>query len=121
MEKKLIGFSDELIERINAYAEKKKTNFTDAVRSLVELALDVQSSNDPDNVDTETGDPLQEQINSLKEQVEKLSWWTSDDNTSRMGNLEVKVEEMEKKLNTIIAVSKQFKGHIKNREIHLQD
>jgi len=121
MEKKLIGFTDKLLERINIYAEKKKTNFTDAVRILVELALDVQSSNDPDNVDTETGDPLRGQLNELKEQVEKLSWWTSDDNTSRMGNLEVKVDEMENKLNIIVAISKKLKGHLNNREIHLQD
>lgn len=117
MEKKLIGFSDELIERINVYSEKKKTNFTDAVRSLVELALD----NDLTEATNATDEPFQAQLNELKEQVEKLSWWTSDDNTSRMGNLEVKVEEMEKKLNTIVAISKKLKGHIENREIHLQD
>ena len=85
------------------------------------MALDVESINDPNNIDVKSGDPLQGQINDLKEQVEKLSWWTSDDNTSRMGNLEVKVEEMEKKLNTVVAIAKKLKGHLDNREIHLQD
>jgi len=117
MKKKLIGFEDELIERIDAYAKRKKSNFTETVRALVEMAL----NNDLEDVTNEAGEPFQVQLNELKEQVEKLSWWTSDDNTSKVHNLEVKVEEMDKKLNTIVAISKKLKGHMENREIHLQD
>jgi hypothetical protein len=117
MEKKLIGFTDELIERINAYANSNNTNFTDAVRSLVELAL----NSNLEEITNEAGEPFQAQLNELKEKVEKLSWWTTDDNTSRLGNLEVEVKEMDKKLNIVVAISKKLKGHLNNTEIHLQD
>jgi len=118
MEKKLIGFTDELVERINDFGAKKKIgSFTEAVRTLIEIAL----NNDLEDVTNEAGESFQTQLNELKEKVEKLSWWTTDDNTSRLGNLEVQVNDMDKKLNTVVAISKKLKGHLDNREIHLQD
>ena len=50
-----------------------------------------------------------------------MSWWNADDNESKVGNLQVQVNEMEKKLNTVVAIAKKLKGHMENREIHLQD
>ena len=75
-----------------------------------------------DNSKTEIEpEPDDDRINKIEEQVEKLSWWTSDDNTSRMGNIELKLEELEKNINVLTKVSKLFKAHIATNDIHLQD
>ena len=89
--------------------------------------------------DTVQGEPDSPDISSrladLENKVSEIGWYNADDFESKLGNLEGRVEhissshdklgllveEMEKKLNTIIALSKKFAGHIKDREIHLQD
>lgn len=115
MEKKLIAFTDEQLEKINEYSEKYKKTFTESVRRLIEYAL----KNLID--DEESVSDISERILAVEEEVKKLSWWTSDDNTSRMGNLEVEIEEMKKNINVLTAAMKLFKGHLKDRSIHLQD
>lgn len=114
MQKKLIGFEDSLFESVNEYAEKYGIpTFTEAIRRLIEIGL--KHKDEHPTTDTE------EQIKNLTEKVEKLSWWTTDDNTSRLGNLEFELGELTKKVNILIKTSQLFRGHINNREIHLQD
>jgi hypothetical protein len=116
MEKKLIAFEDNQIEAINEWAEQYKKTFTEAVRKLVDIGLNGgEEPIEPDSTD------LINEVAALRKQVEDLSWWTADDNTSNLHNLGVKLEEMQKHINVLTAASKLFKGHIKNREIHLQD
>jgi len=116
MQKKLIAFEDSLYELIEAYSEKYTIKtFTDAVRRLVEIGLKYKDEQESNVDDT---------ITDLKNKIDKLSWWTSDDNTSRLGNLEIefkRLEEMEKKINILTAAMKLFKEHLRNREIHLVD
>jgi len=87
MQKKLIGFDEELIKQIEDYSGDK--TFTEAVRSLVVLGLE---SIIP---------PEQEQGDAI--------------------DLITRVKNLEEKVNILVSVSKNFKGHLDNREIHLQD
>ncbi len=120
MEKKLISFTDEQFEGINNYAEKYKKTFTEAVRQLVDTGLKSVFEEEPQSI-TIVSDGMMEKLAELEEEVKKLSWWTSDDNTSRLGNLETHVSEIQKSINVLTAAMKLFKGHIKDRSIHLQD
>jgi uncharacterized protein HemX len=104
--KKLISFTD----------DKYKKTFTESVRILIDNAL--KQLNQPEQVDS---DGVFERVAALEEEVKKLSWWTCDDNTSRMGNIEVELKNMQKSINVLTAASKLFKGHLKDRSIHLQD
>lgn len=129
MQKKLIGFNETLLERIEEYSKKSGKNFTDSIRKLVTLglnSLDVPEVGEPDS-ETPNVD-----ISSLIERLEKLekdmSWWNADENESKVGNLRLdhdnlrkEFDDAAKKLNIVVAVSKKFKGHLENREIHLQD
>ena len=83
-----------------------------------------------DNVQEEQGDAvdfpsLVHTVDELSEKIDKLtkdmSWWNADDNESKVGNVKVQVDELEKRINVLTRVSKLFKSHIKDRGIHLQD
>ena len=89
MQKKLIGFDEELIKQIEDYSGDK--TFTEAVRSLVVLGLE---SIIPPEQEQEQGDAI---------------------------DLITRVKNLEEKVNILVSVSKNFKGHLDNREIHLQD
>ncbi len=129
MKKKLIGFSDELIEQIEEYSSNKEITFTEAVRILVEKGMS-PTTEDPQTT-PEGGLPTEmdrvlNDLRNLTDQVIKLEentkhWWNTDETESKIGNLEVTVKDMEKKINVLTKVSKLFKSHIKDREIHLQD
>ena len=129
MKKKLIGFTEELVAEIEAFSAEKNHNksFTDSVRTLIEFGLKYVDEKYIEKPQPETAEDsgdkedLITHVKNLEREVKKLSWWTSDDNTSRMGDLEVEVKDLTKKLNVIIAASKHFKGHLKDRSIHLQD
>lgn len=97
MQKKLIGFDEELIKQIEDYSGDK--SFTEAVRSLVILGLESIVSS-----------PEQEQGDS-----------NSPDMITRVKNLEQEIIDLDKKVNIVVSVSKHLKGHLNNREIHLQD
>jgi len=114
--KKLIGFDDELLEKIQKYSEKNKVTFTEAVRELINLGL-----NGLDSIADEGETDLSDITKRIDKLEKDMSWWNADDNESKVGNLQVQVNEMEKKLNTIVAIAKKLKGHLENREIHLQD
>ena len=115
--KKLIAFDDDQLETIENYCKKSGITFTKAVQQLTMQALD------QDNV--EEGEPDSIDLITIEKRLDKLekdmSWWNADENESKVGNLKVKVDELEKKLNTVIAIAKKLKGHLNNREIHLQD
>jgi len=111
---KLINFTDEQIEQIEEYSNKFNTNFTESVRRLIELGLKAQQKI------TENGEE-EDLLQKLHEKVEKLSWWTSDDNTSKLTNLESTMNDVIKKVNILTSLSKKFKGHLDDRDIHLQD
>lgn len=61
---------------------------------------------------------LNNQIIEIKKQLEHLSWWSADDGASRLGNLELQMKEINKKLNILIKASKIFKTHLKDKECH---
>ena len=123
MEKKLIAFTEEQMEGINNFSEKYKKTFTEAVRRLIDLGLKSKEDgeeNEPETI-TFVSDDVTKKLAELEDEVAKLAWWTSDDNTSRLGDLETHVSEMQKSITVLTAAMKLFKGHLKNREIHLQD
>lgn len=117
--KKLIAFTDEQLELIGEYSDKYKKTFTEAVRILIDNALKQEFSNE-ESV-TVVYDGVAEKLEELEGEIKKLSWWTCDDNTSRLGNMEVDLENMQKQINVLTAAMKLFKGHLKDRSIHLQD
>jgi hypothetical protein len=119
--KKLISFTDDQMAKIGEYSDKYKKTFTESVRRLIDNGLK-QAFGEPETESvTFVSDGIAEKLQELEEEVKKLSWWTTDDNTSRLGNLETHVGEMQKSLNVLTAAMKLFKMHLKNREIHLQD
>jgi sorbitol-specific phosphotransferase system component IIA len=118
--KKLISFTDEQLEGINNYAESYKKTFTEAVRLLLNLGLKQQFGEETETI-TFVSDGITEKLEELEGEIKKLSWWTSDDNTSRLGNLETHVDEMQKSVTVLTAAMKLFKKHVKDRSIHLQD
>lgn len=52
----------------------------------------------------------------LIKRIEKLekdvSWWNADDNESKVNNLTIKINELEKKLKILIKIVKKLKGKI---------
>lgn len=128
--KKLIGFDQELLEKIEKYSKKEDVTFTEAVRKLIEFGLnpvEVKTEDEP-IIDKTTVDIIKKYIEKAQNSEERLdklekdmSWWNADDNESKVGNLQVQVNEMEKKLNMVVAIAKKLKGHLENRDIHLQD
>jgi hypothetical protein len=77
-------------------------------------------------------DRFDNDLRNLSEKVDELmenyKWFQADETQSKLGNAELKVkeisqeiEEIIKKINVLTSVSKLFKGHINNRDIHLQD
>jgi tetrahydromethanopterin S-methyltransferase subunit G len=126
MQKKLIGFNETLLEKIEKYSQEKEITFTEAVRQLIELGLKAEEPIDvPDEVRSEGEMPdIETRIADLEKKIIDFSWWNADDFQSRLGNAELAIKELqeiEKKVNILVGVSKNFKGHIENREIHLQD
>ena len=117
MEKKLISFTDEQLEKIKEHSDKYKKTFTESVRILIDNALKQMDQPEVESIP----DVVDDRLAALEEAVEKLSWWTSDDNTSRLGNLETHVSEMQKSVNVLTAAMKLFKKHLSDRSIHLQD
>lgn len=126
MIKKLIGFDETLIERIEKYANESNNTFTNAVRNLIDIGLyqvEEESSqntikpteDEPDGIDLIT---LVKEVEKLKQQTE---WFKADDTQSRLHNVEITMTELEKKVNVITVASKLFKKHIEDREIHLVD
>lgn len=111
---KLINFTDEQIKQIEEFSSKFSINFTESVRRLIELGLKAQEKI------TENGEK-ENLLQELQEKIEKLSWWTCDDNTSKLTDLESTMNDVIKKVNILTALSKKFKGHLEDRSIHLQD
>ena len=115
MQKKLISFEDVLLERINEFSENYKKSFTEAVRVLIQLGLKTYYNED------ESLDGLDIKVKAIEDKMKEMSWWSADEGSSKLHNLEVAVAEIEKKINVLSAASKLFKAHISNRSIHLQD
>lgn len=118
--KKLIGFDEDLLEKLQKYSKENNLSFTVAVRVLLEGALDQDNveEGEPDTADIATINQIEKRLDKLEKD---MSWWNADENESKVGNLKVQVDEMEKKLNMVVAIAKKLKGHMENREIHLQD
>jgi hypothetical protein len=119
MKKKLIGFDEELVTTIDKYAEKTNKTFTEAVRQLILLGLNTLETTEEEQEEQDID--IIKKVKDLEKKIADMSWWDSDDIQSRLGNLELSVAEIEKKLNVVVGASKHFKGHLNNREIHLQD
>jgi len=118
MKKKLIGFDDELIEKIEKYGDSKKLTFTDAVRQLIITALDGVSTETTTYIADNKIDEIIEEIAKMKKSAQ---WFQADDTQHKISVLESAVNKLESTINTLVGVSKHFKGHLENREIHLQD
>ena len=123
MKKKLIGFGLALEDRINYYANQNDMDFTKAVRSLVEIGLNHEGVAITDDIEEET---IINDVNLtvLQQEVEQLKkdtgWFKADDSQSRIGNIELNIAQLEKKISVLISSSKLFKKHIDNDDIHLR-
>ena len=127
MIKKLIGFDESLLEKIEEFSKEENISFTEAVRKLVEIGLNrlniptrpkAQDEKLPDlDQDIATDD----EIKILFERMEKLekgiSWWNIEETDSKVSKLEYNLGELDKKVNTLVEISKFFKSHINNRYI----
>lgn len=130
--KKIINFSDEVLAKIKVYQDSftNNLNFSEAVRQLVVIGVDSitdakqvwEAESDESNDDTEG---IFKQLNELAERVDSIeknySFFQADETQSKLGNLELEVKDSVKKINLLTKVSKLFKSHISNRDIHLQD
>jgi hypothetical protein len=119
--KKLIGFTDDILEKIEAYASENDISFSLAVRELVKKALNIIPTDEENSIDNILNNQVDELIKQVAELTKNYSYFQADDTQSKVGNLEVKTDELEKKLNVLTKVSKLFKSHISNRELHVQD
>ena len=126
--KKIIGLSDELIGIVNDYAASNNlSSFSEAIRLMISNinapvpAPEASPSNDMEAV----LDELEKAFNGLEKKVQEIEknykYYQADETQSTVGNIELKLKEMEKKVNILTSVSKMFKGHLENRDIHLQD
>lgn len=103
MQKKLIGFDEELIKQIEDYSGDK--TFTEAVRSLVVLGLESITPPEQEQGDSNSPDIIT-RVKSLEKEII---------------DLDKEIIDLNKKVNIVVSVSKHLKGHLNNREIHLQD
>ena len=118
MNKKLIGFPDELMEKIEQYSDQKGMTFTEAVRNLIESGFTDNTQEQGDQIDFPS---LVHMVEELQDKVKNMGFWNADDNISRTGNLEIQAEEFDKRINVLTSTAKLFKAHLKDRSIHLQD
>lgn len=116
--KKLIGFDEDLMQEVEKYQGEIRESFTGAVRKLIEAGLNAVYASEDTSQESEPNTPDMATIDSIERRIAQLekdfSWWTADDTQS-------KVSDLENKLNVLTKVSKYFKEHLNNREIHLQD
>lgn len=96
-------------------------SFSLAVRELVKKALNIIPTDEESSIDNILNNQVDELIKQVAELTKNYSYFQADETQSKVGNLEVKTNELEKKLNVLTKVSKLFKSHISNRELHLQD
>ena len=122
--KKIIQLSDELIAIVNDYAKKNNlSSFSEAIRLMISnINAPVPEA---DEMVTVNIPDLEERIQEIEK---NYKYFQADETQSTIGNMNVKLndsvkklEEMEKKVNILTSVSKMFKGHLENRDIHLQD
>lgn len=133
--KKIIQLSDELIAIVNDYTTKNNlSSFSEAIRLMISNINEPVSedSPSPSNDMEAVLDELEKAFNGLEKKVQEIEknykYFQADETQSTIGNMNVKLndsvkklEEMEKKVNILTSVSKMFKGHLENRDIHLQD
>ena len=131
--KKLISFEDDHIELIEKYCKDTGVSFTQAVKQLAMLGLETFNNTkwaDEENKVAESGlptetDRIMNDLRNLEERVDKVEedkkFWNADETQSKLSNVETQISDFEKKLNTLIKLSKLFKAHIGKNDIHLQD
>jgi len=134
VKKKLIGFDEAQTKKIEEYSKKWKLDKSKTVRKMVDEYSDVITDEQEEYLHEDVSlkthfkienSIIQNQIDELKKDHKELkknySYFQADETQSKVGNVEAIIEDFEKKLNILTKVSKLFKGHIRNREIHLQD
>jgi tetrahydromethanopterin S-methyltransferase subunit G len=122
--KKIIQLSDELIGIVNDYTAKNNlSSFSEAIRLMISNINAPVPEASPS--DTDEFLALEERVQEIEK---NYKYFQADETQSTIGNMNVKLndsvkklEEMEKKVNILTSVSKMFKGHLENRDIHLQD
>ena len=113
-----IGFSQLDNETITTTVEMETKTVPASGTLQVSLDHDNVEEGESDMADIATINQIEKRLDKLEKD---MSWWNADENESKVGNLKVQVDEMEKKLNMVVAIAKKLKGHMENREIHLQD
>lgn len=133
MKKKLINLSKDALEKVEIYSQKWELNYSETIRKII------QEFDNSEKVEIYSDDSefvgLIEKVNSLEK---NYSYFQADETQSKVGNsellinnlqksikeLEEKIEkfsDLENKINVLTSISKLFKKHLDNREIHLQD
>lgn len=114
--RKVINIPDDLYQKVQEVSAELGIDETATIKRMI-----------ADFVLTKSDGSISErsEITILIDKVANLeknySWFQADDTQSKVGNLEHQVAELEKKINVLTSVSKLFKGHLKDRSIHLQD
>lgn len=114
MVKKLITFNEIQDEILNGYASKFKITYTEAVRRLV-LKGSKENTNVPEINPVEEGhnelSDIKKQISDMKEKLDAIGWFKLDE-------IESEISRINYKLNLLTKVSKIFKEHLKNKDLH---
>ena len=133
MKKKLINLSKDALEKVEIYSQKWELNYSETIRKII------QEFDNSEKVEIYSDDSefvgLIEKVNSLEK---NYSYFQADETQSKVGNSELlinnlqksikeleekieKLSDLENKINVLTSISKLFKKHLDNREIHLQD
>jgi hypothetical protein len=110
--KKLITFDERQDNFIGNYASKEKIPYEEAVRRLIFKKKGIKVDIEPKEASNgnELSD-IKKQLKEIREKVEAIGWYSLDD-------MESKLSQLTYKLNILTKVSKLFKEHINNNEIH---
>lgn len=114
---KHLNFPDEHIAIVEKFQATWDTNFTKAVLLIIEK-FDKGIQLGEDDIPEPSNNGFEERLLQLEK---NFSYFHADETDSKVGNLELKVKEFEKELTVLKKVSKVFKKHYENRDIHLQD
>lgn len=123
MKRKMVNFNEELFDLVESFATEHGLQFADAVNKLVLKGLKPEKeNNENDKKDSVNIDFVLNKIDGNSYEIEELKkntgWFKADDTQSRLGNVEIDIKELSKKL---VNLYKLFKKHINSKEIHLDE
>lgn len=110
--KKLITFDENQVKFISNFAKKEKIVYEEAVRRLIFKKKGIKVDIEPKEASNKNElSDIKKQLKEMREKVEAIGWYSLDD-------IESKISRLTYKLNILTKVSKLFKDHINNKEIH---